>query len=152
MSNIHKSQQYNEKHCEYDYYGDTRNGKKYNEEKFYSKQSYNLKNLKRIEINGQAMNLSNSEEIILNNIVNNNNNKEVNCKISDDIELKLNLKIYDENNQVVRKKMSIKDRAKLFSREEAAKKQNVHSHFKPPGKLKIPDMFQKTIKITKIIN
>ena len=38
----------NEKECEYDIYGDTRNNSKYNEERPYAKYSYNSKNLNRI--------------------------------------------------------------------------------------------------------
>ena len=40
---------YNEIETEYDYFGDTRNNKKYNEEKFYWKHSYNKNNFSRIE-------------------------------------------------------------------------------------------------------
>ena len=38
----------NEKECEYDIYGDTRNNSKHNEERPYAKYSYNSKNLNRI--------------------------------------------------------------------------------------------------------
>ena len=38
----------NEKECEYDIYGDTRNNFKHNEERPYAKYSYNSKNLNRI--------------------------------------------------------------------------------------------------------
>ena len=38
----------NEKECEYDIYGDTRNNAKHNEERPYAKYSYNSKNLNRI--------------------------------------------------------------------------------------------------------
>ena len=37
-----------EKECDYDYYGDTRNNPKYNEEKNYAKHSYNYKADKKI--------------------------------------------------------------------------------------------------------
>ena len=39
----------NEKSIEYDIYGDTRNNKKYNEEKKYSKHSYNFTEICRID-------------------------------------------------------------------------------------------------------
>ena len=39
---------YNEKECEYDEFGDTRNNLKHNEEKHYGKYSYNFKNCKKI--------------------------------------------------------------------------------------------------------
>ena len=48
MSTTNENLQCNEKTCEYDEYGDTRNNKKHNEEKKYSKHSYNYKDSKRI--------------------------------------------------------------------------------------------------------
>ena len=40
---------YNERECEYDYFGDTRNNHKHNEEKPYAKNSYNYKINKKIK-------------------------------------------------------------------------------------------------------
>ena len=50
MSSLGKNLKYNERECDYDYYGDTRQSQKYNEEKYYSKHSYSLKENLRISI------------------------------------------------------------------------------------------------------
>ena len=49
MSASENKLQVNDRECEYDMYGDTRNGNKYNEEKNYSKHSYSFKDTLRIE-------------------------------------------------------------------------------------------------------
>ena len=43
MSTSDKNLTLSDKECDYDYYGDTRNNGKYNEEKYYSKNSYNFR-------------------------------------------------------------------------------------------------------------
>ena len=49
MSYIETKLAFNERDCEYDYYGDTRNNTKHNEEKPYAKNSYNFKINKKIK-------------------------------------------------------------------------------------------------------
>ena len=49
MSASENKLQLNDRQCEYDIYGDTRNGHKHNEEKIYSKHSYSYKDTLRIE-------------------------------------------------------------------------------------------------------
>ena len=49
MSTSEKKLQFNDRECEYDIFGDTRNGYKHNEEKNYPKHSYNYKDTLRIE-------------------------------------------------------------------------------------------------------
>ena len=48
MSSSYIKLDYEERECEYDYYGDTRNNPKHNEEKPYAKNSYNYKIYKKI--------------------------------------------------------------------------------------------------------
>ena len=48
MSTSDKNLTLSDKECDYDYYGDTRNNGKYNEEKYYSKNSYHFKINKKI--------------------------------------------------------------------------------------------------------
>ena len=48
MSSSDKKLAFNERDCEYDYYGDTRNNLKFNEERPYAKNSYNFKVNKKI--------------------------------------------------------------------------------------------------------
>ncbi len=48
MSSSYIKSDYDERECEYDYYGDTRNNPKHNEEKPYAKNSYNYKIYKKI--------------------------------------------------------------------------------------------------------
>ena len=67
---------YNERECEYDNYGDTRNNIKNNEEKYYSKHSYSYKDSLRIKyIKDKKENQR--EELDLNNkeIINEEENK-----------------------------------------------------------------------------
>ncbi len=51
----------NQKIIEYDIYGDTRNNKKYNEEKKYSKHSYNINEIRRIDNIKKMKELENEE-------------------------------------------------------------------------------------------
>ena len=48
MSSSDKKLTFNDRDCEYDYYGDTRNNPKFNEEKYYAKNSFNFKIYRKI--------------------------------------------------------------------------------------------------------
>ena len=56
MSSSDKKLTFNDRDCEYDYYGDTRNNPKFNEEKYYAKNSFNFK----ISNLGKSISLSTS--------------------------------------------------------------------------------------------
>ena len=90
--------------------------------------------------------MPNSKEIILNDII---NSKKIHF-VSDDIELKMNFKIYDgdkgqmkEGNKEGRK-LSLEERIRFFSGEEKTKKQVARNY--KPRKLVIPAMFQQSDK------
>ncbi len=93
--------------------------------------------------------MPNSKEIMLDDIIINNNNKTIYFVIND-IELKMNFKIYDDNNAKMKeenkegRKLSLKERIRFFSGEEKTKKQ-VAKNYKP-RKLVIPAMFQQSDK------
>ena len=145
--------------------------------RFFNVNPYNSSIYIKFEINGKKIDLPNIEKIILKDIIIKNENKEVNLNILEDVELKMKFKISNKFNKkeifesfqakmreskvkwnenrnkevkMLGTAISIKDRVKMFSGEEKAKKQNVAN--KKPGKLKMPVMFQKSIKSSNIKN
>ena len=145
--------------------------------RFFNINPYNSSIYIKFEINGKKHYLSNIGKIILKDIITNNENKEVNFNILEEVELKMKFKISNKFNKkeifesfqtkmreskvkwnqnkmkegnVLGTGISIKDRVKMFSGEEKAKKQITVN--KKPGKLKMPVMFQKSIKSSNIKN
>ena len=123
-----------------------------------------------LEINGKKLNFDEKEMIKLNNITKKKENEEIILKTKDGLELIINIKIMDKFNKtdifnvfnekiresinILNKKtkyihtgVSIQERVKLFSGKE--KENLVKNKTKnKPGKLKVPEMFQKSNKIS----
>ena len=123
-----------------------------------------------LEINGKKLNFDEKEMIKLNNITKKKENEEIILKTKDGLELIINIKIMDKFNKTdifnvfnekiresinilnkktkyIRTGVSIQERVKLFSGKE--KENLVKNKTKnKPGKLKVPEMFQKSNKIS----
>ena len=138
---------------------------------FFNINPYNSSIYISLEINGKRMKLDYSDKIILKEIFQ-NENKEINYNIINDIELNMKFKLINKFNKkeifesfqtklreskvkwnqnklneggAYGSGISIKDRVKMFSGGENAKKQNAATNFKP-GKLKMPNIFKKSGK------
>ena len=121
-----------------------------------------------LEINGNKQNFSGKEIIKLNDITKKNENEEITLEIKDGLELIVNIKIMDKFNKTdifnvfnekiresinilnkktkyIRTGISIQERVKFFSGKE---KENLpkNKNKNKPGKLKVPEMFQKSNK------
>ena len=121
-----------------------------------------------LEINQKKYNFKDSEVILLNNILSNGEKDEINYKLSNEINLSLNIKILDkfnkkdlfeyspnelnESNQykknISEKKaietgIPIQERIKIFSAKDKENKTINMNQYKP-GKLRIPPMFQNS--------
>ena len=138
---------------------------------FFNINPYNSSIYISLEIYGKKIKLDYSDKIILKEIFQ-DEVKELNYNINDDVELNMIFKIVNKFNKKEifesfqtkmreskalwnQKKLnegmvygcgiSIKDRIKMFSGGDNTKKQNVTSNYKP-GKLKMPNIFQKSNK------
>ena len=125
-----------------------------------------------LEMDGKKIKLNYSDKLILKDIYQKNESEEINYKIIDEMELKMDFKIINKFNkkdifESFQNKMresklkwnqkkinegmafgtgiSIKDRIKMFSGGDQTKKQNITSNLKP-GKLKMPSVFQNSNK------
>ena len=139
---------------------------------FFNINPFNSSIFISLEIDGKKIKLNYSDKLILKDIYIKNETEEINYKIIDEMELKMDFKIINKFNkkdifESFQNKMresklkwnqkklnegmafgtgiSIKDRIKMFSGGDQTKKQNITSNLKP-GKLKMPSVFQNSNK------